>query len=137
MNTLSVPDYQGSLSLSSYSSDQHAVSRVIGHEGWLRRAVPVEEIRWRTAATAGAIRRWHLTNAGFGTFIEPIEGAEWWFVARPIGTLVPEIFNTTGLLLDENFDFNKSGKGLFAVEAILLQPGSTLYVSLFYFVEFY
>lgn len=86
----------------------------------------MEDIRWGLAATAGAFHHWHIDSDGFGTFIDPIAGSKWWIVARPIGNLKRDWFTETSWLKNEAFDLNKDGKGLFDVEAILLQPGSRL-----------
>lgn len=128
LNALTFPNSSAGTEPNSYSSDCHAHYRVKGQEGWLPRAFPTEDIRWGLAATMGAFHRWHIDSDGFGTFIEPTSGVKWWLLARPIGTLNTDVFDTTQFLFDDQFDLDTAGNGLFAVEAVLLEPGSMLYV---------
>lgn len=128
LNALNLPNTMAGIEPTSYSSNCYARSRIIGHEGYLPRAYPIGDIRWSIAGTTGALHRWHIDSDGFGSFIEPITGAKLWFVARPIDSLSPDTFNATGLLMDDRFDLDLNGKGLFAIEMITLHPGSMLYV---------
>lgn len=128
LNALAFPDTWAGITSASYSSNFYACSRVIGHEGYLPRPFPIGDFRWGLAATSGAFNRWHIDSDGFGTFVEPISGAKWWFMARPIDSLAPDMFNSTGFLMNEDWDLDMAGNGVFAVEAILLEPGSMLYV---------
>jgi hypothetical protein len=126
LNALAFPNPLAGIERSSFSSDSHALSRVFRQDGWMKRAIPIEDVRWGLAATAGAFHHWHIDSEGFGTFVEPMAGAKWWIVARPMKDLNFQPFNETSVLLDPKFDLYKGGKGLYDVEAILLRPSSRL-----------
>ncbi len=78
-----------------------------------------------------------IDSDGYGTFVNVVAGSKWWIVARPKDGLDVDVFNTTSIWLDEEFDIDKSCEKLFDVEAILLQPGSELWVCFFNFFPCY
>lgn len=126
LNALDIPDPFSGYERSSFSSDSHALASVFRQEGWAKKAIPIEDIRWGLAATTGAFHHWHVDSDGFGTFIDLIAGSKWWIVARPIGDLKHDWSTGTSWLKNKAFDLDRDGKGMFDVEAILLQPGSRL-----------
>ncbi|KAF8174866.1 hypothetical protein BJ912DRAFT_1064510 [Pholiota molesta] len=126
LNALEFPDPFAGIERSTFSSDSHALASVYRQEGWVKTAIPTEHVRWGLAATTGAFHCWHIDSDGFGTFIDPVAGSKWWIVARPRGNLEHDWFQETKWLKNDAFDLDKDGKGLFDVEAILLQPGSRL-----------
>lgn len=87
---------------------------------------PTGHFRWGLAATAGAFHTFHVDSNGLGTYISPVEGSKWWIVARPIGSLDHSTFEDVGFFLNKSFSVNGNGAGVFALEAILLEPGTTL-----------
>ncbi|KAF8170798.1 hypothetical protein BJ912DRAFT_840117, partial [Pholiota molesta] len=126
LNALEFPDPFAGIERSTFSSDSHALASIYRQEGWVKTAIPTEHVRWGLAATAGAFHRWHIDSDGFGTFIDPVAGSKWWIVACPRGNLEHDWFQETKWLKNDAFDLDKDGKGLFDVEAIVLQPGSRL-----------
>ena len=112
---------------SSFSSDAHALNAVFNQEGWTERAAPPEHLRWNLAATKDAFHVWHIDSDGYGTFVNVVAGSKWWIVARPKDSPGCDL-NTSSLLVHEEFSVDNAGENLFDVEAILLQPGSELYV---------
>ncbi len=128
MNGLSFTDPWAGIQRSSFSSDSYALMTGFNQEGWPKKHAPIEHLRWSLAATQGAFHHWHIDSDGYGTFVKVITGSKWWIVARPKDGLDVDIFNTTSIWLDKEFDLDKTGEKLFDVEAILLQPGSELWV---------
>jgi hypothetical protein len=88
---------------------------------------PTTANRWGLAATAGALHRFHVDCNGLGTSVEVKTGTTWWIVARPKDLSC----------LDDLLDINKlvaftaedvSIPEGWMLEAILLEPGTQLYV---------
>lgn len=129
LNALDFPMRHASMAPTPYASDAHALHRTADMPTWDQaKQFPTGDFRWGLAATAGAFHTLHVDSNGLATYINPLTGSKWWIVARPIGTLDPSTFEDMGLLLDKAFSVNGNGNGLFALEAILLEPGTTLQV---------
>ena len=133
LNGLSFIDPSAGIQRSSFSTDSYAFVTGLNQEGWPKRPTPIGHLRWNLAATKGAFHPWHIDSDGYGTFVNVVAGSKWWIVARPKDGLDVDIFNTTSIWLDEEFDIDKSCETLFDVEAILLRPGSELCVHFFNF----
>ena len=133
LNGLSFTDPWAGIQRSSFSTDSYALMTGLNQEGWPKKRAPTEHLRWNLAATQGAFHHWHIDSDGYGTFVNVITGSKWWIVARPKNSLDVDIFNTTSIWLNKEFDLDKTGEELFDVEAILLQPGSELWVHFFSF----
>lgn len=127
LNALDFPMGHVSMAPTSFASDTHALLRTANHPTWDQaKQFPAGHFRWGLAATAGAFHAFHIDSNGLATYISPQTGSKWWVVARPIRNLDHSSFEDMGLLLDEAFSVNGNGKGIFALEAILLEPGTTL-----------
>ncbi len=91
---------------------------------------PAESMKWGLAALGGALHPIHIDAHGTGTFVEPLTGAKWWIIAVP---LAPSVgfgqFADVTQFFSEYFDLDKSGEGLWRLEAVLLTPGTRMYVS--------
>lgn len=118
LNGLSFKNPLAGIERTSFSSDAHALGSVCYQEGWTKRGVPLDHLRWSLAATKDAFHVWHIDSDGYGTFIKVVAGSKWWFVGRPKDGLNFDIFNTTSAFIEDLSRFD--------VEAILLQPGSEL-----------
>ena len=118
LNGLSFKDPLAAIERSSFSSDAHALASVCYQEGWTKRGVQRDHLRWSLAATKHAFHWWHIDSDGYGTFVKVVTGSKVWMVGRPKDDLNFEIFNTTSSFADNLSHFD--------VEAILLQPGSQL-----------
>lgn len=127
LNALDFPLPYASMTPTSYASDTHALHRTAGNPTWDQgKQFPAGDFRWGLAATAGAFHAFHIDSNGLATYISPQTGSKWWIIARPNGNLDYSAFEDMGMLLKEAFSVNGNGKGLFSLEAILLQPGTTL-----------
>lgn len=110
----------------SMSSDMTAWNVVLDNS---ETEFPTHANRWGLAATAGAHRQMHTDANGFATYVQVKTGMELWIVARPrefnyaefsiILNLV-DLHHANGLIPDS-----------YLLEAILLMPGSQLYVDLY------
>lgn len=111
----------------SYASDAHALRRTADNPTWDQaKQFPAGDFRWGLAATTGAFHTLHIDSNGLGSYVSPQAGSKWWVVARPIGSLDQSSFEDMGMLLNKAFSVNGNGAGLFALEAVLLEPGTTL-----------
>jgi len=90
--------------------------------------IPVPDIRWGLCATKGAWHGFHIDSDGFGTFIDVRTGKKWWIVARPWkkGMAGLRDFADVNIFMNESYDPDKPGEELWALEAILLEPGTRL-----------
>lgn len=122
LNGLSFQDPWAGIHRTSFSSDAYALGTGFMQEGWIKRAPAVEHLRWSLAATKDAFHVWHIDSDGYGTFVNVISGSKWWIVARPKNRQNLDVFNTSTIFL------NKENLNELDVEAILLLPGSELYV---------
>ena len=120
LNGLSFKDPFAGIQRTSFSSDAHALGIVYNQEGWVKKALSIEHLRWNLAATKDAFHPWHLDSDGYGTFVNVMSGSKWWFVARPKSRLDVDIFNMTSCFLTDESEEQ------IEVEAILLVPGSQL-----------
>ena len=85
---------------------------------------PAMVCRWGLAATTGAFHLWHTDCNGFAMYIDTQVGYKWWVVAHP-----KEHGDLSNLsFFSERFDLSAVNEDLCHIEAILLPPGSCLYV---------
>ncbi len=91
---------------------------------------PAKDTKWGLVALAGALHAIHIDAHGTGTYVETLTGAKWWIIAVP---LAPSAgfgqFADVSQFFSKHFDLDKSGEGLWRLEAVLLKPGTRLYVS--------
>ena len=120
LNGLSFKNPLAGIERTSFSSDAHALGSVCYQEGWTKRGVPLDHLRWSLAATKDAFHVWHIDSDGYGTFVEVVAGSKWWIVACPKSNLDIDIFNSTSCFIDD------ASEDQFEIEAILLLPGSQL-----------
>ena len=118
LNGLSFKDPLAGIERTSFSSDAHALGSVCYQEGWTKRGVPRDHLRWNLAATKHAFSWWHIDSDGYGTFVKVVTGSKLWIVGRPKDDLNFDIFNSTSSFAGDLSNFD--------VEAILLEPGSEL-----------
>jgi hypothetical protein len=85
---------------------------------------PSRDVRWGLAGNTNAIHYWHIDSDGFGTFVEPLVGGKLWLVARPLGD--PDAFSRTDIFSVEHYNMEGPNTHIFAVEAMLLVPGTRL-----------
>ena len=81
---------------------------------------PTGHLRWALAALAGARTWWHIDSNGFLTFLKVMCGYKIWIV------IYDEHGDFTKICAFEDFILDKVGNN--RIEAILLQPGTILYV---------
>ena len=120
LNGLCFKDPFAGIQRSSFSSEAHALGVVYNQEGWVKKALSIEHLRWNLAATKDAFHPWHIDSDGYGTFVEVVAGSKWWIVACPKSNLDIDIFNSTSCFIDD------ASEDQFEIEAILLLPGSQL-----------
>ncbi len=109
----------------TFASDTHALLRVAGSSTIIDGgSFPTGHFRWGIAATSGAFHGFHIDSNGLGTYVRAVSGIKWWIIATPKKGIKLEDIST---LLDDRFDPMVASTELFSYEAILLQPGSTLY----------
>lgn len=84
---------------------------------------PTGQFRWGLAATSGAFHGFHVDSNGLGTYVRAVSGIKWWIIATPKKDSKLEDIST----LLNGFDPMVASTESFSYEAILLQPGSTLY----------
>ena len=118
LNGLSFVNPWAGIQRSSFSSDAHALATIFNQEGWIKRGLATDHLRWSLAATKDAFHVWHIDSDGYGTFINVTAGSKWWIVARPKDGFDTDTFDSTSFYVDND--------QLYDVEAILLQPGSEL-----------
>ncbi|EDR13437.1 uncharacterized protein LACBIDRAFT_323084 [Laccaria bicolor S238N-H82] len=87
---------------------------------------PSRDVRWGLAGNTNAIHYWHIDSDGFGTFVEPLVGEKLWLVARPLDD--PDAFSRTNIFSVEHYNMEGPNTHIFAVEAMLLVPGTRLYM---------
>ena len=87
--------------------------------------MPVSDIHWGLAATAGAATFWHIDSDGLATTVDVRTGSKLWVAASDKA----EKFTTLGTLLSTGFDLDEPPRD-FETEAILLTPRTRLYVNL-------
>lgn len=88
-------------------------------------AFPLSDMYWGLAATVNCFHQFHIDADGFGTFIAPQTGSKYWLLARP---KAGRSFSETGLYVDSDYEIDKMNMELWDVEAVLLRPGTCLYV---------
>lgn len=93
---------------------------------------PSQSMRWGLAATSHAHHLWHIDCNGFATVIKVKTGLKWWVVGRPKSS---STFSSISCYLD-NYELDSINDSKWDLEAILLLPGSTLYVSLVCTLEY-
>ena len=81
---------------------------------------PTGHLRWALASLAGARTWWHIDSNGFLTFLKVMCGYKIWIVIHDERGDLIKICAFEDFVLDE--------VGNYRVEAILLQPGTILYV---------
>lgn len=133
LNALNFPLPLKSVEPTTFSSDAHAMHHTLNDVGWRHgMAPPTGDIRWGVASTKGAWHGWHIDSDGNGTFIIVIYGAKWWIVARPttVGGSKWDFrqFANIDFLMNDLFDPDKPCSGLWTLEAILLVPGTEMYM---------
>ncbi|KAF9473563.1 hypothetical protein BDN70DRAFT_937335 [Pholiota conissans] len=126
LNGLSFPRPWAGMSVTSYASDTHALPHVMHGAGAIRRDLPIGEYRFGLVAPHDAWHAWHIDSDGFGTFIETVTGAKLWITASTIGTPDALAFSRIGFFFNKEFDLNKSGKGLFNVQAMVLEEDTKI-----------
>lgn len=88
---------------------------------------PTKDTKWGLVALAGALHPIHIDALGTGTFLDPLTGAKWWIIAVPLDPSEGfRQFADVSQFFSEYFDLDKSGEGLWKLEAVLLTPGSRL-----------
>ncbi len=88
---------------------------------------PAKDVKWGLVALAGALHTMHIDAHGAGTFVEPLTGAKWWIIAVPLDPSKGFTqFSDISQFYSEYFDLDKSGEGLWRLEAVLLTPGVRL-----------
>jgi uncharacterized membrane protein len=90
-------------------------------------ALPIGDIRWGLAATAGAVSWWHIDSNGFASYIDAEAGSKWWIVARKkinSGKYF-EGQSEVDIYLN-NFEVDAPNRDRWALEAVFLAPGTRL-----------
>lgn len=88
---------------------------------------PATDTKWGLVALSGALHPIHIDAHGVGTFVEALTGAKWWILAVPLDPSAGfGQFADVSQFFSEYFDLDKSGEGLWRLEAVLLTPGSRL-----------
>ena len=123
LNALSFPLLGAGYEANPFSTDQAA---------WMQTlsapfskdvvAVPIGDFRWGITATAGAFHPYHIDTYGQGTIVSTFDGRKLWISAKDPNN----IFHSIGLFFHDEFDLDKSASGLWGIEAILLEPGTSL-----------
>ena len=129
VNALSLPLPLGAFNANALSTD--TVAWRDGNKYNPKRVVhyPAKDMKWGLVALRGALHTTHIDAHGVGTFVEPLTGAKWWIMAVPLDHSVGfSQFADVSQFFSEHFDLDKSGEGLWRLEAVLLTPGSRLYV---------
>ena len=91
--------------------------------------LPMGDIRWGLAATAGALSWWHIDSNGFATYLDPKAGTKFVIVARRkfdgTGGSVLESFSEIDVYLNK-FDSQLPNADRWELEAVILAPGTRL-----------
>jgi hypothetical protein len=131
LNALDFPQRDGCHPPMSLSSDLVAF-RALACQG-ATQEYPTASLRWGLAATQGAFSTFHIDSDGFGTYISCVNrnGAKWWVIVGPKDRSKQSGFAS----FKEAFSFHQALMGAditvledVQVEAVLLRPGTRLYV---------
>ncbi|KAF8183454.1 hypothetical protein BJ912DRAFT_928211 [Pholiota molesta] len=115
LNVLDIPMPEGTHSAEDFSSDNAAWWEML-QSPWNVDSTaerPTADMHWGLCATTGAGHTFHMDSDGFGTYIEVITGVKVWLVVRP---------------KDCETDFDLLDIGECSVEAVILTPGTRLYM---------
>jgi hypothetical protein len=137
LNALQFPMPEEGLGVNPFSTDSAAWR---GTKGWPdcneSTLPPTADIRWGLAATAGAIHWWHIDSDGFGTYIDVKAGMKWWIIAKPKRRISFQAssqydfseFARIDLFTAPTYEMEEPCTSMWDLEAILLTPGTRLYV---------
>ncbi|KAF8056321.1 hypothetical protein FPV67DRAFT_1357594, partial [Lyophyllum atratum] len=122
LNGLDFPLTSDPFGVLPYSSDGHAWRETVTLSSCRREEqIPVTDIRWGLASTAGTVHRFHADSEGMGTSIRLKCGTKLWLVLTPKGE-GRRIAETTVFTI--GFDPQLPDPKLWSYECIVLQPGS-------------
>ena len=129
LNALDFPLPTSDLSPDALSTDLHAwiATERLPFCNAHAAPLPSRDLRWGLVATYGALHYGHIDSDGFGTFLNVLVGAKYWFVARPKNN---NNFRQTGytyLYSLNNWCMEQPNLEMWCIEAILLTPGMQLY----------
>lgn len=128
LNVLDLPMENGPLVPTFLASDMwawtHTVGKALSKRG---DRYPGAAMRWALVSTADTYSPWHIDCDGLATMIEVQTGCKWWVVARP-----KEGDNSAFARMDtfRDFDVAATNEDRWDCEAVLLTPGTCLYVLL-------
>ncbi|KAF8177881.1 hypothetical protein BJ912DRAFT_1063437 [Pholiota molesta] len=130
LNVLDIPMPEGTHSAEDFSSD-NAVWWEMLQSPWNVDSTaerPTADMHWGLCATTGAGHTFHMDSDGFGTYIEVITGVKVWLVVRPKDCETGDYseFRRIDKFMGEDFDLLDVGECL--VEAVILTPGTRLYM---------
>ena len=131
MNALNFPLGDDGFTPPSFSSDFHAFRRTKGLPLCKKKMpYPMDDMLWGLLVTAGASHNWHINSDGYATFIRVKTGMKWWIIARPRHNPNNEDLDFTTFadisMFLNNFDTTNPNLHLWELEAVLLEPGTTL-----------
>ncbi|KAJ3507190.1 hypothetical protein NLJ89_g6444 [Agrocybe chaxingu] len=128
LNALDIPMEDSVRPPSSLSSDVWAWKHTVGLKLCKRTdRFPSAAMRWALVSTSGAHSPWHVDCDGLCTMVRVQSGCKWWVIARPKEELHLEAFCDVDTYLN-SFDIESANNDRWDLEAILLTPGSTLFM---------
>lgn len=90
---------------------------------WLARWAKQDHMKWGLAATAGAHHVWHMDSEGYGTWVQPMCGVKFWFVAVEKRDQRGRFASAH---LYEDIDVGATNDDMWDVEMVVLSAGSEL-----------
>jgi hypothetical protein len=88
--------------------------------------LPIGDIRWGLAATAGALSWWHTDSNGFATYLDSRAGKKWIIVGRrKFNDSTLESFSEVDIFLNK-FEIEQPNADRWDLEAMILAPGTRL-----------
>jgi hypothetical protein len=120
-----MPEQLGSI---PFSTDVAAWNGIKGtHNCPADQRLPIGDIRWALAATAGALSWWHIDSNGFATYLDAKAGKKLIMVGRrkSCGANNLESFSEVDIFL-KKFEVDLPNADRWDLEAVILAPGTRL-----------